>query len=747
MTSQPRPDSNGIDLSTALTPAWRKPLLLSAGTILLCTGVALQAGRIPLLGPAPAYANAQGLFDESSAAPAFEVRFSGPLRIPTIATGDDANAEAGGVGERHAGEEGKMGKPTSKAKTGLYGMRGPKDAIPQMSRNFDPGASARSLGTLGIIGSMQQQSGHFLASPYGAALAVGNDDEDVWGGLTGTEVGTAYGVGGLGLVGTGRGGGGVGEGAIGLEVRGQVDINPVVSTSSDRFSTFSVDVDTASYALVRRSLAQERRLPEAHEVRTEELVNYFDYAYPQPQGDVPFSVTTELGPCPWNPERRLVHVGVQGKSMSQGGVPPRNFVFLVDVSGSMSANDKLGLVRGGLLALVDQLGPQDRIAMVVYAGASGVVLPPTAGDDKAAIRRAIQGLESAGSTNGAAGIELAYEAARSAFIPGGVNRVILATDGDFNVGVTDHDALVRLIEDRRRTGVFLSVLGVGANSADSMMEQLADHGNGNYAHLDNLAEARRVLVRRMNATTVAIAKDVKVQVEFDPDKVVSHRLVGYENRVLAHKDFDDDTKDAGEIGAGHSVTALYEIEPKHESLDEGFMDLRLRYKEPDGRDSQRIDAAVPTRRAGALDGTSENFRFSAAVAAYGELLRGASGMAAIGFASVRDLAAGARTHDPHCDRAGFIAMVDQTRRLRGKTVRDEPIQCVPGAVPTLRAEPQVEPEQSPASVDSQPEPQDGATTQPDETRAFLLEVLRLLPPLLALPLFVMAFRGPRRRRR
>src|SRR6185369_13925414 len=307
-------------------------------------------------------------------------------------------------------------------------------------------------------------------------------------------------------------------------------------------------------------------------VRTEELINYFRFAYPQPSGNVPFSITTELAECPWNPKHRLALIGLQGRSLKERDPSPRNLVFLLDVSGSMMPSDKLPLVKAAMRMLTDVLTERDRVAIVVYAGASGLVLPSTAGDQKERIQEALEKLEAGGSTNGAQGIQLAYQVARRNFIRGGVNRVVLATDGDFNVGVTNQSDLVSLIERERESGIFLSVLGVGTgNLKDSTMEKLADKGNGNYAYLDSLHEARKVLVREGGATLETVAKDVKFQIEFNPAQVKAWKLIGYENRLLANEAFNDDTKDGGELGAGHTVTVLYEIVPTGAALPESLV--------------------------------------------------------------------------------------------------------------------------------------------------------------------------------
>ncbi|MHC4470673.1 MAG: vWA domain-containing protein [Planctomycetota bacterium] len=458
--------------------------------------------------------------------------------------------------------------------------------------------------------------------------------------------------------------------------------NPFLDPSRAPLSTFSIDVDTASYANVRRIL-DAGRLPPAGAVRIEELVNYFTYDYPAPQGDVPFSVVTEVAECPWNPGHRLVHVGIQGRRIAEEQLPPRNLVFLLDVSGSMRPPDKLPLVKAALRLLVERVGVKDRIAVVVYAGASGVVLEPTSGDRRGDILDAIDRLDAGGSTNAGEGIRLAYAMARKHFQTGAINRVILATDGDFNVGVTSRSELLELIEEERESGVFLTVLGVGTgNLKDSQMEMLADKGNGNYAYLDSVAEARKVLVREAGGTLVTIAKDVKIQVEFNPNLVGAYRLIGYENRLLRARDFNDDTKDAGEIGAGHSVTALYEITPPGERPDETdplkyqaptvpsgeaftneILTLKLRYKEPDGAESRLIRSPVQDPGNVTFGAASPDFRFSAAVAAFGLLLRSSEFKGEATFALVRDIAHGSLGEDAQGDRRELMELVDLAARL------------------------------------------------------------------------------------
>ena len=446
-------------------------------------------------------------------------------------------------------------------------------------------------------------------------------------------------------------------------------------------STFSVDVDAASYSNVRRFLT-EGTLPPADAVRIEELINYFDYDYPDPRGPHPFSITTEVAECPWNHNHKLVHIGLQGKRMDVESLPPSNLVFLIDVSGSMNQPDKLPLLKASFRMLVDQLRSEDRVAIVVYAGAAGLVLPSTRGDRRDQILCAIDRLEAGGSTAGAAGIRLAYQVARENFLRGGNNRVILATDGDFNVGTTSDGEMVRLIEDQRKSGVFLTVLGFGqGNLKDSKMEKIADAGNGHYAYIDNLVEGRKVFVNEMGATLLTIAKDVKLQVEFNPARVTSYRLVGYENRMLQDRDFDDDTKDAGEIGAGHSVTALYEIALAGDENDHSqphryskvivrddahasseLLTVSFRYKRPTESESRLLSVVVNDRDT-RFSRASDNFRFSAAVAEFGMILRDSSEK---GDATMRDVVAiarGARGEDEHGYRAEFVSLAETAGSL------------------------------------------------------------------------------------
>ena len=462
-----------------------------------------------------------------------------------------------------------------------------------------------------------------------------------------------------------------------------VEENRFRRVEADPLSTFSIDVDTASYANVRRFIT-DGMLPPAGAIRIEELVNYFRFDYPQPSANEPFSITTELTPCPWNPRHRLALIGLQGRELKDREPSPRNLVFLIDVSGSMMPSDKLPLVRTAMRMLTDVLTERDRVAIVVYAGASGLVLPSTTGENKDRIHRALAQLEAGGSTNGASGIRLAYQVARSNFIVGGVNRVILATDGDFNVGVTNQSELVSLIERERESGVFLSVLGVGTgNLKDSTMEKLADKGNGNYSYLDTLHEARKVLVREAGATLDTIAKDVKIQVEFNPRAVFAYRLIGYENRLLKNEDFNDDKKDAGEIGAGHSVTALYEVVPVGVTVSTSDVDplkyqretrptraaasgelltVKVRYKAPDGDTSRLLTRVVMNTPAS----MSANVGFASAVAEFGMVLRGSpdSGDASVPAAVAR--ARRFRGSDNEGYRSEFIVLAERASLLRDR---------------------------------------------------------------------------------
>lgn len=452
------------------------------------------------------------------------------------------------------------------------------------------------------------------------------------------------------------------------------------SSTRQPLSTFSVDVDAGSYSNVRRFL-RDGQLPPADAVRVEEMINYFRYEYQAPRRGEPFSITTEVAGAPWRPGHKLAMIGLQTERLPIEDLPPTNLVFLVDVSGSMQSQDKLPLVKSAFRLLVNELRDQDRVAIVVYAGAAGLVLPSTPGSAKGRILAAIEGLEAGGSTAGGAGIQLAYKVARDNFQRDGNNRVILATDGDFNVGASSEGELVRLIEQRRQDGVFLTVLGFGTgNLKDSKMEQLANKGNGHYAYVDDLLEAKKVFVQELGATLLTVAKDVKIQVEFNPARVKSYRLVGYENRVLADRDFNDDTKDAGEMGAGHSVTALYEIvpadgeedggvdplkyqrRPRVDNRAEDWFTVKLRYKEPQGSTSRLLERVVDrdTRS------PSADFRFAGAVAEFGMLLRNSEFKGRASYGSVLGLARGARGSDEDGYRAEFIRLVETAATLAGR---------------------------------------------------------------------------------
>ncbi|MCL4207192.1 MAG: von Willebrand factor type A domain-containing protein [Pirellulaceae bacterium] len=459
-----------------------------------------------------------------------------------------------------------------------------------------------------------------------------------------------------------------------------IDENPFIPVKNEPLSTFSIDVDTASYSKVRQYLLEHNMLPRPDAVRIEELINYFRYEYEPPAGNDPFAAHIEVAECPWTPAHRLVRVGIKGREVERDSRPTSNLVFLLDVSGSMDQPNKLPLLKRGMKMLVDQLGENDRVAIVVYAGAAGMVLDSTTGDRKPVIMEALDRLQAGGSTNGGQGIRLAYQAALDHFVQGGVNRVILCTDGDFNVGVTGTDELVRLVEENAKRGVFLTVLGFGmGNHNDAMLEELSNKGNGNYAFIDTDAEARKVLVEQLSGTLVTIAKDVKIQVEFNPAQASAYRLIGYENRLLAAQDFNDDGKDAGEIGAGHTVTALYEIVPTDaagqlstppvddlryqqrgdltgEARSGELLTLKIRYKQPDGDTSTKL--TFPVADLGYRFGqASKDFRFAAAVASFGMLLRNSQHQGNATYASVLEIAAEAAEGDPTGYRQEFLALV------------------------------------------------------------------------------------------
>ena len=458
--------------------------------------------------------------------------------------------------------------------------------------------------------------------------------------------------------------------------------NEFMAVGGNPLSTFGIDVDRASYSNVRRFI-HGGQLPPADAVRIEELINYFTYDLPNPEGPDPFSVHTEVGPAPWNPMHRLVRIGIQGRRIDTKDLPPSNLVFLVDVSGSMQSANKLPLLKSALRMLVNQMRPQDRVAIVVYAGAAGLVLEPTSGANKETILGALSRLEAGGSTAGGAGLRLAYDVARKHRVEGGNNRVILATDGDFNIGPSSDAEMIRLIEQRRNEGTFLTVLGFGTgNLQDAKMEQIANHGNGNYAYIDTAHEAQKVLVQEFGGTLYTIAKDVKLQVEFNPARVQAYRLIGYENRMLAAEDFNDDLEDSGDLGAGHTVTALYEIIPtgvdtgtpirgldelRYQRTDERvalrespeILFVKLRYKDPNGSRSRLLSHAVID------NGTvpSSDFTFAASVAAFGMVLRNSKYRGAADLTAVLRWARTSLGRDSKGYRREFVRMVEEARRL------------------------------------------------------------------------------------
>lgn len=454
--------------------------------------------------------------------------------------------------------------------------------------------------------------------------------------------------------------------------------NPVHAVSSEPVSTFSIDVDTGSYANVRRFL-NGGQLPPADAVRLEEMVNYFPYSYPLPEGEVPFGIGLELAQTPWNPQTRLLRVAIKASDSSVEQLPPANLVFLVDVSGSMDRREGLPMVQGTLKLLVDQMRPQDRVSMVTYAGDARVVLASTPGSEKAKIRAAIEQLSAGGSTAGESGIQLAYAEAAKGLIPNGINRILLATDGDFNVGISDFDSLKQLAAEKRKGGVSLTTLGFGVdNFNERLMEQLADAGDGNYAYIDNLREARKVLVDQLGSTLSVVARDVKLQLEFNPAEVSEYRLLGYENRALKREDFSNDKVDAGEIGAGHTITALYEIVPtgakgwleplryqaaKAEGKAGELAWLRVRYKLPGEARSRLLERPVAADKVAGLEQASEDLRFAAAVAAFAQQLKGGRYTGDFSLDDSARLARAARGEDRFGLRGEFVQLVELTQSL------------------------------------------------------------------------------------
>jgi Ca-activated chloride channel family protein len=470
-----------------------------------------------------------------------------------------------------------------------------------------------------------------------------------------------------------------------------VNENGYKNVRNNPLSTFSIDVDNASYSNIRRFI-NIGQLPPPDAVRIEEMINYFKYEYPEPRGDHPFSVFAELAGCPWNTKHQLLQVGLRGKSIDKSSLPPSNLVFLIDVSGSMNSPDKLPLLKSAFGLLVNELRPQDHVAIVVYAGAAGLVLESTPGNKKEVIMSAIDNLEAGGSTAGGAGLRLAYKEAEKNFVKGGNNRIILATDGDFNVGESSNGGMERLVEEKRELGVFITVLGFGmGNYKDDKMEIIADKGNGNYSYIDNLQEARRVLVREFGGTLFTIAKDVKFQIEFNPAKVDSYRLIGYENRLLNDEDFNDDTKDAGEMGSGHMVTALYEIIPagsgekipsvdplkyqvsrknNEENYSDELLTIKVRYKKPDGITSMLLEKSVKNFGE-EIEDASDNLRFAAAVAEFGMILRESEFKGSSTLESAAKLAGSARGNDEDGYRSEMIRLINTVKDMQLLGDKDE----------------------------------------------------------------------------
>ncbi len=462
--------------------------------------------------------------------------------------------------------------------------------------------------------------------------------------------------------------------------------NEFKDAKQNPLSTFSIDVDNASYSNVRRYLT-DSQLPPANAVRIEEMINYFDYEYPDATGEHPFSFITEIGECPWNKENKLIHIGIQGKKLDYNTLKPCNLVFLIDASGSMEDNNKLPLLKKSLRMLLDNLNDRDRVAIVAYAGAAGLVLPSTQASSKDKIIEALDNIMAGGSTAGGQGIQLAYEVAVKNYIKGGNNRVILATDGDFNVGTSSTGELVDMINEKRKSDIYLTILGFGmGNYKDGRMEQISNSGNGNYFYIDNIKEAEKVFVKEMRANMFTIAKDVKIQIEFNPAFVKGYRLIGYENRVMAAEDFNDDTKDAGELGAGHTVTALYEIIPVGSSQEvktydnlkyqnqgtnsystgsDEIMTLKFRYKPLDSEVSIPIEVAVKNKTQKLAD-CSNNFRFSASVATFGMLLRDSKFKGTSTFEMATNLAKGAITADEMGYKQEYLGLIKTADLLSKK---------------------------------------------------------------------------------
>ncbi|MBN2829612.1 MAG: von Willebrand factor type A domain-containing protein [Candidatus Cloacimonetes bacterium] len=523
-----------------------------------------------------------------------------------------------------------------------------------------------------------------LAVPTAGTSAT-NGDIHVRGGKTG---GAAYSIDGMSASGITRGGVAYNEYNQNIN-QGTSEFNPIKQNEfyraeNEPLSTFSIDVDTGSYSVVRKML-NSNRLPPKDIIRTEELINYFDYKYPQPKDEHPFAIYTELGTCPWNNKRLLAHIGLQGKTMDMDDAPASNLVFLLDTSGSMNQYNKLPLVKQSMNLLLDGLRDNDKISIVTYAGSAGLVLEPTSGENKEKIMEALTNLNAGGSTAGGAGIQLAYKTAESAFIKGGNNRIILCTDGDFNVGTSKTDDLIKMVEEKSKSNIFLTILGFGMdNLKDGRLEQIANKGNGTYGYIDNILEAKKVFVNELSSSLYTIAKDVKIQVEFNPAWVRGYRLIGYENRMLKTEDFRDDTKDAGELGAGHTVTAIYEIIPKDSKEDVLMVDdlryqkpkpelvdthndelllVKLRYKLPDGDKSIPLDKPLKNKVVD-YDKCSESFRFSTAVVGYAMLLQDNPNKGDLTWKKVIDIARESKGEDKFGYRAEFIKLAEMAELMQ-----------------------------------------------------------------------------------
>lgn len=627
-------------------PLWRATA--AAGLVL---GGALIACESLERAPAPegaAYVEQQAAELEESRFIRINLEMNEP-ELPPLPPLTEEEIEAAQIDLNPSAQEGTMGVPKAMRKSGLYAMKGPKAAVPRLARSFEPELAPRRAG---ILNFMAQSSGRTSSSPYGGAFTAAAP-------LRGTApVNDHY---------------------------ADVQERSFIHVGDAPLSTFAVDVDTAAYANVRRFLG-DGALPPAAAVRVEEMINYFDYGDPGPSDARPLTVRGEVAAAPWNSANRLVRVAVKAMTIEDEQVPPRNLVFLLDTSGSMHGSDRLSRVLHGLRGLAAELRPEDRMSIVTYAGSSGIALRPTGGDHSEAIVAALDYVRPSGSTNGASGIALAYRLAKSSRIKGGINRVILATDGDFNVGTSSSNELLNLVKREREAGIFLSVLGVGrGNLNDHMMEELADRGDGNYAYLDSDREATRVLVDNASKTLVTVAKDVKIQVEFNPAKVAGYRLIGYENRALADHEFTDDHKDGGEVGAGHAVTALYEIAllGSHEierhrpalryqteelaaaATSAELLTVKVRYKAPDRAQSRELVLRVDDRDADAGQ-ASNAFRLAAAVASFGMLLRDSPHTGDWSLRDVAYLLNHVNLHDPGGDIAELKTLVSQAAVLRGR---------------------------------------------------------------------------------